>query len=211
MSLCLWDFPGKNIGGNCHFLLQGIFPIQGLNPHCLLSWQTDSLSLIHWGNPRALVYLQGKLLKVELLGPRVCIYNFLTGITSWPFKETVPINFQTVFRHLDLLVLLIWCVKKWYLVALIYISYVMNGGFSSGSNGKESACNTGDQRSIPGSRRSPGEGNGNPLQYSCLENPMDRGAWQATVCGVIKSRTRQSNWAHVMNKVEHLRNAEGSL
>ena len=55
----------------------------------------------------------------------------------------------------------------------------MNGGFSSGSDGKESACNTGDQGSIPGSGRSPGEGNGNPLQYSCLENPMDRGDWQA--------------------------------
>ena len=53
--------------------------------------------------------------------------------------------------------------------------------------GKESACNagdTGDTGSIPGSRRSPGGGNGNPLQYSCLENPMDRGAWRATVHGV---------------------------
>ena len=49
-----------------------------------------------------------------------------------------------------------------------------------------SACNVGDLDLIPGSGRSPGEGNGNPLQYSCLENPMDRGAWQATVHGVIK-------------------------
>ena len=47
-----------------------------------------------------------------------------------------------------------------------------------------SACNAGDLGSIPGSGRSPGEGNGNPLQYSCLENPMDTGAWQATVHGV---------------------------
>jgi len=46
-----------------------------------------------------------------------------------------------------------------------------------GSEGKASACNTGDLSSIPGSGRSPGEGNGNPLQYSCLENPMDREAW----------------------------------
>ena len=53
---------------------------------------------------------------------------------------------------------------------------------------KESACNTGDADSIPGSERSQ-EGNGNPLQYSCLENPMDRGAWRATVCGVIKGQT----------------------
>ena len=59
----------------------------------------------------------------------------------------------------------------------------------SGSESKESACNAGDLSSILGSRRSPGEGNGNPLQYSCLENSMDRGDWQATVHSVAKSRT----------------------
>ena len=58
---------------------------------------------------------------------------------------------------------------------------------------KKSACNAGDLGLIPGSGRSPGEGNGNPLQYSCLENSMDRGAWWATVHGVTKSQTRLSN------------------
>ena len=62
--------------------------------------------------------------------------------------------------------------------------------FPGGSEVKASASNGGDPGSIPGSGRSPGEGNGNPLQYSCLENPMDRGAWQATVHGVAKSRTQ---------------------
>ena len=52
---------------------------------------------------------------------------------------------------------------------------------------QEIACNIGDQGSVPGSGSSPGEGNGNPLQYSCLENPMDRGAWQAIVHGVTQS------------------------
>ena len=52
--------------------------------------------------------------------------------------------------------------------------------------GKESACNAGDLGSIPGSGRSPEEGNGNPLQYSCLENPIDRGAWQVTVRGIAR-------------------------
>ena len=56
-----------------------------------------------------------------------------------------------------------------------------------------SACNAGDLGSIPGSGRSPGEGNGNPLQYSCLENPMDGEAWWATVHGVAKSQTGLSN------------------
>ena len=63
-------------------------------------------------------------------------------------------------------------------------------GFPGGSDGKESTCNARDPGLIPGSRRSPVEGNGNPLQYSCLENPMDRGAWQAIVHGVTKSGTR---------------------
>ena len=60
---------------------------------------------------------------------------------------------------------------------------------SSSSNGKESASNAGDQRSIPGLGSSSGEEKGNPLQYCCLENPMDRGAWRATVRGVAKSWT----------------------
>ena len=64
--------------------------------------------------------------------------------------------------------------------------------FPSGSEDKVSACSVEGLGSIPGLERSPGEGNGNPLQYSCLENPMDGGAWQATVHGVAKSLT----WLH---------------
>ena len=60
-------------------------------------------------------------------------------------------------------------------------------GFPSDSDGKESACNAGGPGSVPGSGRSPGEGYGNPLQDSCLGNPMDRGAWWATVHGVAES------------------------
>ena len=65
---------------------------------------------------------------------------------------------------------------------------------SEGFSGKESACNAGDQGSVPGSGRSLGEGNGNPLQYSCLENSMDGGAWWATVHGAEKSQARLSNF-----------------
>ena len=64
--------------------------------------------------------------------------------------------------------------------------YTLILGFPGGSDGKESACNAEDWGSIPGLGRSPGEGNSNPLQYSGLENPMDRGAWWATVPGVAK-------------------------
>jgi len=61
-------------------------------------------------------------------------------------------------------------------------------GFSGGSDSKESVCNAGVIGSIPGLGRSSGEGKGNPLQYSCLENLMDRGAWQAIVHGVTRNR-----------------------
>ena len=73
---------------------------------------------------------------------------------------------------------------------IIYV-YTLILGFSGGSDGKESACNVGDLDSIPGLGGSPGEGNGYLLQYSCLENPMDRGAWRAIVHGVAKS------WTHL--------------
>ena len=69
-----------------------------------------------------------------------------------------------------------------------------------GSDGKASAYNEGDLGSIPGLGRSPGEGNGNPLQCSCLENSMDRGAWWATVHGVAKSRTRLSDFTFTFKK-----------
>ena len=66
-------------------------------------------------------------------------------------------------------------------------------GFPGGSDSEEAACNAGDLSSTPGLGISPGEGSGNPLQYSCLENSMDRGTWWATVLEVAKSWTQLSN------------------
>ena len=85
-----------------------------------------------------------------------------------------------------------------YNIAEALMSSNLNGlkGFPDGSEVKASARNAGDLGSIPGLGRSPGEGNGNPLQYSCLENPMDGGAWWATVHGVTKSRTWLSDFTH---------------
>ena len=74
-------------------------------------------------------------------------------------------------------------------MALQYLFEKYSCGFPGGSDGEEYACNAGDLGLIPASGRSPGEGNGYPLQYSCLETPMDRGAWRATVHGVVQSRT----------------------
>ena len=74
-------------------------------------------------------------------------------------------------------------------------SWILITGFSGGSDGKESACKTGDLGSIPRLERSLGKGNSNPLHYSCQENPMDREAWWAMVRRVAKSRTWPSDWA----------------
>ena len=79
---------------------------------------------------------------------------------------------------------------------LLFVDFL---SFPGGSDGKVSACNAGDLGSIPGLGRSPGEGNGNPLQYSCLENPMDGGTWWVTVHGVTKSRTWLSNFTFFLS------------
>ena len=86
-------------------------------------------------------------------------------------------------------------IHTWLPYAYIYYISVYNTymGFPGGSGGKESACYAGDLGSIPGLGRSLGEENGNPLQYSCLKNPTDRGAWGATVYWVEKSQTRLSD------------------
>ena len=87
------------------------------------------------------------------------------------------------------------CCKEQYCIGTWNVRSMNQGklDFPGGSDGKASAYNAGDPGSILGLGRSPGEGNGNPLQYSCLENPMDREAWLATVHGVAKSWTRLSN------------------
>ena len=78
-----------------------------------------------------------------------------------------------------------------------------NSGFPSSSDGKEPACNAEDVGTIPESGRTPGGGNGSPLQYSCLGNPMDRRAWQATFLGVTKSWTQLEH--------THIRYSEGLI
>ena len=76
-------------------------------------------------------------------------------------------------------------------------------GFPGGSVGNESTCKVGNWGSILGLGRSPGEGNGNPFQYSCLENPVNRGAWRATVHGVTKSQTRLRDFTFTFGELIH--------
>ena len=79
--------------------------------------------------------------------------------------------------------------------------FPLSSSFSSGSDGKESACNAGDLGSVPGLGRFPGEGNGYPLQYSFWENPVDRGAWWAAVHGVVKRWTQLSDYNLTFHEV----------
>jgi len=107
----------------------------------------------------------------------VCIYpinNFLTLLPLFSIKVSLQAPIGGVF--------------------LTVSDLVLPNGNPGGSEVKVSTCNAGDLGLIPGLGRSPGEGNGNPLQYSCLENPMYGGAWWATVHGVIKSWTRLSDF-----------------
>ena len=93
-----------------------------------------------------------------------------------------------------------WIIYTWYLnhnsIELLNntMKYHYKQDFPSSSVGKESACSAGDPGLTPGLGRSPGEGNGSPLQYPCLEDSMNGGAWQAAVHGVTKSWTRLSNF-----------------
>ena len=93
-------------------------------------------------------------------------------------------------RTLVLILFIIYCFPSFTMGEKDELEIIIILGFPGGSDSKESTCREGDLGSIPGSGRSPGEGNGNPLQYSCLENSMDRESWQATVHGVAKNWTR---------------------
>ena len=88
------------------------------------------------------------------------------------------------------------CFSRWATPSNILLLYLLQG-FPGGSVGKESSCNVGDMGLIPGFGRSPGEGNGNPLYYSCLEDSMDRGAWWAQSMG----SQRVKHWAHMYMEV----------
>ena len=91
----------------------------------------------------------------------------------------------------------VWIFSGWF-KHITFTVHFISVYFPGGSEVKASASNVGDLGSIPGLGRSPREGNGNPLQYSCLENPMDWGAWWAAVHGVIKSWTRLIDFTYLL-------------
>ena len=118
----------------------------------------------------------------------VCRLLIFDPCTTWALNLTPAPLHTGCSCQFPFLIIISDC-SKWMNKGSFPPSANLRKGFLGGSDGKESACNAGDPGSIPESGRSPGEGNGNPFQYSCLENPMDRGAWHATVHGVAKSWT----------------------
>ena len=143
------------------------------------------------------------------------VFPFICIFSNFFQQRFVVFGIQVFhFIGLALIIVLFLICCKWYcflslisglLLVSVYrsiivvycfcVGFTAGMGFPGSLDGKASAYNVGDPGSIPGSGTSPGEGNGNPLQYSCLENPMDRGAWWATVHGVAKSWTRLSNFS----------------
>ena len=116
------------------------------------------------------------------------------------YSKMISGSFRTVYVKLFCVEYVLWKKSKKRL-------WVVYESFSGASDGWDSAYNVGDLGLVPGLGRSPGEGHGNPLQYSCLENSMDRWAWQATVHGVTKSWIWLSNWhthTHTHTQYMHL-------
>ena len=122
-------------------------------------------------------------------------FSFLSTSSQRFLQSPPPHCLVVVFMEkMDKVVSVVICIYLLEILMFIQskttLCYIWIRGFPRGSVGKESTCNAGDMGSVPGSRRSPVGGCGNRPQYPCLENPMDRGAWQTTVHGVAKSRTR---------------------
>ena len=181
-----WNSPGQNTGVGNLFLLQGICPTQGSNPG-LLHCRRILFHLSHKGNP-----FNKHLTNLEMTAEpwHFCTVPQLGSVVSC--RACRKSENSTKIRALKL-----WLLREKNSVRReerqedIYTR--LGKCFPGGSDGKEPACNAGDLGSVPGLGRSPGEGNGNSLQYSCLENPMDRGTWWVTVHGVTKSQTWLSN------------------
>ena len=133
----------------------------------------------------------GHLLWGDCWSPEELFLCFIAIHSSWLLQGSREFQAKREKAHASTPA---WALPTVFILEHLHALWVLLRDFPGGSDGKESACNAGDLDSIPGSGRFPEEGNGNPLQYSCLENSMDRGAWQATVHGVTMSQTRLNNY-----------------
>ena len=121
------------------------------------------------------------------LGSRVSV-----KVYTWSFRSKLPCKCKVCERRSNISAIL--TTHSCTLYNIVYTT----SGIPRWLSGNESSCQSRSHNFDPGSERSPGEGSGNPLQYSCLGIPMDRGSWQATCHGVIKS------WTHLVTKKQHM-------
>ena len=153
-------------------------------------WSTHSLSWLWGAAPRLHPKSFTKVLAL-IYWLTICLsptsITLLFQLTVFPLEPWHFFNYLRWGSSPNYLIL----DKKAGAVSVLFLTLYPSPG---GSDGKESACNAGNPSSIAGLWRSAGEGNGNPLQYSCLENPMDTGAWLATVLGVAKSQPQLSDF-----------------
>ena len=159
-----WDSPGKNTGVGCHFLLQCVKVKSESKVAQSCPTLSDPMDYSLPGPPSIGVSRQEYWSGVPLPSPTI----------SWSLLRFMSIQSVMLSNHLFLCCPLLLLPSVFPSIRVLPISWhFSSGGFPGGSDGKESAYNVGDPGSIPGLGRSLGEGNGNPLQYSCLENSMD--------------------------------------
>ena len=176
----------KNTGVGSHFLLQGTFLTQGSNPG-LLHWQVDSLPLSH----QEAFTFHFYALEKEMATPSSVLAWRIPGMGE-PGGLPSAGSHRVGHNWSDL------AAAAAAAPGSIKSLFILNQScLPGGSDSKAFACNARDLGLIPGSGRSPGEENGNPLQYSCLENSIDRGAWWATVLGISKSLTQLSDFTFI--------------
>ena len=128
---------------------------------------------------------------------KLWLFDHLNSLVTWVESALESFVFQIKKKTQKIMGVRSTKIQKYW--PQIWLLKKSHNRFPGGSDGKASAYNVGDPGSIPGLGRSPGEGNGNPLQYSCLENSMDGGDWWATVHGVTKSRTRLSDFTRTIS------------
>ena len=162
-----WNSPGQNTGVCSLSFLQGIFPTQASKPG-LPHYRWICYQVSHMRSPRILEWVAYPFSREYSQSRNQTWVSCIAGrfFTKWAVRE----ENQSKERVQEI-----------------------GGGFPDGSDGKESAHNIGDPGSIPRSGRSLGEGNGYPIQYSCLKNSMDRGAPRAIVYGVTQSHIQLSD------------------
>ena len=183
----VWGLPGTEItpGSPCVgrqignlWTHQGDLKHNGLLYHCHGSFPFPQISSHH---------------------PFQLIIQLIFFFLIWDAKGIMSLLLRNCILKLDFTgqlspptyAVMVQCRLEWRLIDRLWIASILFWkhfwwGFPVGSDGKDSTCSSGDLHLIPGSERAPGEGNGNPLQYSCLGNHMNRGAWWATVHGVTK-------------------------